>query len=42
MKSNTVSKCNISSNLEFHTITHYYKTYSLQGQVQDIKIANSQ
>ena len=41
VKSNTVSKFNISSNLEFNTLSHHYKMYNLQRQVQDTRIANS-
>ena len=35
VKSKTVSKYNILSNLEHGTVTHYYRIYSLQSQVQE-------
>ena len=41
VNSSTLSKFNISSNLEFNTLSHHYKMHSLQRQVQEIKIANS-
>jgi hypothetical protein len=35
VKSNTVSKYNISTNFKLSTLAHHYKLYDIQGQTQE-------